>query len=142
VSKKSHIIDLTPTLDKFGVLRIRGRGSAANTTMEFKHPIILPKHNLTKALIHDAHLKNLHGETQLVMNHLRTKYWIIGARALINATINSLSQCYISPTYIFCKINFLTQCKRTFSAHTMQKSVSSYELYFQSYRQKTKKLYH
>jgi hypothetical protein len=30
--------------------------------------------------------------------------------------IKSLSQCSISPTYIFCKINFLTQCIRTFSA--------------------------
>ncbi|XP_011687412.1 PREDICTED: uncharacterized protein LOC105449728 [Wasmannia auropunctata] len=59
---------LTPFIDANGVLRVGGRLQAASLTMENKHPAILPKDSpLTSLIISDAHIRTLHGGTQLTL---------------------------------------------------------------------------
>lgn len=94
LNAKSHILNLTPCLDKRGLLCVGGRIQESNTSDEFKSPILMPKHTLTNVLIHDTHLETLHGQTQLVLNSLRTKYWIPKGRALVSATINKCQRCH------------------------------------------------
>lgn len=78
VAKKSAIYCLHPFLDQNGIVRVGGRISQANVSYDQRHPIILPaKSHLTRLLISDAHIKTLHGGPQLMLNHIKSKYWVL-----------------------------------------------------------------
>lgn len=92
--KSNSLIRLTPFVDKYGVLRVGGRIQNSLLDPETKHPIILPRHSpLTNLIIQDAHLKTLHGGTQLTMAYLRRTYWIIGGRAPVRSFILRCVRC-------------------------------------------------
>lgn len=89
------------------LLRVDGRVRSDNVTRDQQFPIILDKHGaIAKLLIRDAHYHRVgtwpkigawpggvgHGGTQLVLQYLREKYWIIGGRTL---TKNIIRQCPI-----------------------------------------------
>lgn len=66
------------------MLRIDGRIRSENVTKDEQFPIILAKEGiLAPLLIRDAHFKTGHSGNQLVLQYLRAKYWIIGARRMI-----------------------------------------------------------
>lgn len=68
-------------LDNKNILRLKGRLENAPLSMDTRHPMIIPaKSQLGKILILDAHHVTLHGGTQVVLNHLRLRYWIVHAR--------------------------------------------------------------
>lgn len=51
---------------------------------DIKPPIILPhKSHFTNLVVDDAHKRTLHGGLLLMLNFLRTKYWIVGAKSLV-----------------------------------------------------------
>ncbi|CAG4987428.1 unnamed protein product [Colias eurytheme] len=59
-----------------------------------KHPIIIPqKSHFTTLLIADAHERTLHGGQQLVLNYLRSKYWIINAKSVVRQYIHKCVTC-------------------------------------------------
>lgn len=93
-SKKSKLITLTPYLDGKGILRVGGRISQAQETENLKHPIILPhKSALSKLIVDDAHRKTLHGDGKLMINYLRSKYWIVGAKNLVKQHVRKCIIC-------------------------------------------------
>lgn len=66
------------------ILRVIGRLENADLTMDERNPIFLsPDGKLTKLLIRFAHDRTLHGGTQEMLQFLRAKYWIPGARKLV-----------------------------------------------------------
>lgn len=80
---------------QFKFLRIDGRVQSENVTRDEQFPILLDKKGeIAKLLIRDAHLKNGHGATQLILQYLRKKYWIIGARSLIKNIIKMCPICF------------------------------------------------
>lgn len=77
------------------VIRIDGRIQSKNLTRDEQFPILLSKYgNLATLLIHDAHMKTGHGGTQLVLQYLRSKYWIIGARSIIKNIVRQCTVCF------------------------------------------------
>ncbi|KAH9633864.1 hypothetical protein HF086_013753 [Spodoptera exigua] len=75
---ESKIKTLNPYLDGDGILRVGGRLRNANLEEQVKHPIILGnKNNLVLLIIADAHARTLHGGVQLMLNYIRSKYWVV-----------------------------------------------------------------
>nr|XP_049697145.1 uncharacterized protein LOC126054685 [Helicoverpa armigera] len=92
--KSSKLKSLCPFLDKMGIIRIRGRVEKSELAEQVKHPIVLPhSHHLTHLIVADAHEKTLHGGPQLMANFLRSAYWIIGARSLIQQYVRKCVTC-------------------------------------------------
>lgn len=74
-------------------LRIDGRVRSANLSRDEQFPILLDKRgDLAPLLIRYAHLKG-HGGTQWVLQYLRQKFWIIGARRLEKEIISKCPIC-------------------------------------------------
>ncbi|XP_051155781.1 uncharacterized protein LOC127278227 [Leptopilina boulardi] len=90
---RSSIKNLNPFLDKTEVLRVGGRLRHAPIGYDERHPIILPKHKFSEMIIYHAHIRCLHGGTQLTMHTLRQSYWIIGARSLVKTIIKKCVIC-------------------------------------------------
>lgn len=92
VRKQTNISTLTVVWDdNMQFLRVDGRIQSINLTRDEQYPIVLAKNSdIAPLLIRDAHKKTGHGGNQLVLQYLRKKYWIIGARGL---TKNSIRQC-------------------------------------------------
>ncbi|XP_073950941.1 uncharacterized protein [Choristoneura fumiferana] len=94
ISKKSILTSLSPQLDDSDLLRVGGRLHFAEIDNDARHPIILPKQSfLTELIIRDAHKKSLHGGVQLMLNLLRSKYWIIGLKNLVKQQIRKCVIC-------------------------------------------------
>lgn len=82
--KSSKLKSLTPYLDDKGIIRVSGRLHRSPLLENVKHPIVLPnKAHLTNLIVADAHYKTLHGGPQLMINYLRSAYWIIGCRNIV-----------------------------------------------------------
>jgi len=94
LSKSNPLIRLTPFLDEYGLLRVGGRLQKAKVEFDVKHPYILPKRStLTTLVIADAHLKTLHGGTQVTLAYIRQKYWIMGGRTPVRSFILRCVRC-------------------------------------------------
>lgn len=94
VLKRSILHTLCPIIDSIGTLRVGGRLERAELRYDRKHPIILPANNhLTLLIIRDTHLKTLHGGPQIMLNHLRYKYFIINARAQVKKYYHNCVKC-------------------------------------------------
>lgn len=77
------------------LLRIDGRIKSENLTRDEQYPIVLSeKGNLTPLLIRDAHQKTNHGGTQLMLQYLRARYWIIGARRATKRITRNCPICF------------------------------------------------
>ena len=97
MTKRSTLFKLSPYLDNFGLLRIRGRIDAAeDAPRNMKRPIILPqKHVITKLLIDFYHRRYHHKHNEIVVNEIRQNFWIFGLRAAVRAVAKSCQFCKI-----------------------------------------------
>lgn len=98
---KGPLKSLNPYFDENEILRVGGRLQKSYLDDYRKHPIILPKHaHLTKLIIADAHLKTLHGGSQLMLTYIQSKYWILGAKEIIKSYVRKCIKCirYAAPT--------------------------------------------
>lgn len=94
INKKSKLTSLSPFLDSDGVLRVGGRLHHAHIKDDMKHSIIIPhKSHFTYLLISQAHEMTLHGGPQLMLNYLRSKYWIVGAKSLVRQFVRKCVTC-------------------------------------------------
>lgn len=85
---------LSPFLDDHSILRVGGRLKHASLPYDSQHQIILHKDNpITYKIVHDCHLKNLHGGITLLIATLRQRYWIVGARELAKRVCDKCSAC-------------------------------------------------
>ncbi|XP_077257508.1 uncharacterized protein LOC143894759 [Temnothorax americanus] len=79
---------LTAYIDAQGIIRVGGRLNQSALAQDSKHQAILPRHSrLSTLIISHAHLRTLHGGTQLTLAHVRQSYWIIGGRAPVKSHI-------------------------------------------------------
>ncbi|XP_064074465.1 uncharacterized protein LOC113394292 [Vanessa tameamea] len=94
VKRKSSLHTLYPMLDKNKVLRVGGRIKESEARFDVKHPVILPSNShLTSLLITDAHYKTMHGGPQIMLNYLRSKYWIVRARERVKKCYRECVKC-------------------------------------------------
>ncbi|CAH2088129.1 unnamed protein product [Euphydryas editha] len=92
--KSSKLKSLCPYLDDKGLIRIQGRLEKSSLDIHMKHPIVLPnKGHLIHLIVADAHTKTLHGGPQLMLNYLRTAYWILGVRNLVKHYVQKCVTC-------------------------------------------------
>ncbi|XP_070531344.1 uncharacterized protein [Cardiocondyla obscurior] len=90
----SPLLKLTPFIDGDGLLRVGGRLDNAAIDEESKHPLIIPKDSpITPLIITEAHIRTLHGGTQLTLGYLRTKYWIMNGRPTVRSHILKCIRC-------------------------------------------------
>lgn len=94
VKNKSKLKSLNPLIDEDGILRVGGRIANAPVEYSIKHPILLPrKCHLTNLILDDAHNKTLHGGATIMLNYLRTKYWIVSAKNLVRYHVRKCAVC-------------------------------------------------
>lgn len=92
--RSSPLLRLTPFIGKDGILRVGGRLKHSTLDPDARHPRILPRDaTLSRLIISSAHLKTLHGGTQLTLATLRRSYWILGGRAPIQHFIRRCVKC-------------------------------------------------
>ncbi|XP_011883579.1 PREDICTED: uncharacterized protein LOC105570748 [Vollenhovia emeryi] len=95
ISRKSKILSLRPFLDTNALLRVGGRLQEAPLDYDQRHPIILPKdRHLTKLIVKEEHLKNLHAGTQTLLAIIRTRYWPISGKGTIKGILHKCLTCY------------------------------------------------
>ncbi|XP_059056265.1 uncharacterized protein LOC131850114 [Achroia grisella] len=94
INKKSVLTSLSPWIDSEGILRVGGRLQCTKISEDIKHPYIIPqKSHFTELLLRDTHEKTLHGGPQLMLNYLRSKFWIMGAKRLIKQYVHKCVRC-------------------------------------------------
>ncbi|XP_048480955.1 uncharacterized protein LOC105389072 isoform X1 [Plutella xylostella] len=94
VKRESKLSLLKPYMDNEGIVRVGGRLRHANIEEDRKHPIIIPSEGyLTTLIIADAHAKTLHGGIQLMLEYLRSKYWILKVKNLVKTMIRNCLIC-------------------------------------------------
>lgn len=91
----SKLISLNPFIDQQGILRVGGRLRHATISRHAAHPAILPSDDhLTALIIDDAHKTLMHGGAQLMLAHIRQRFWIIGAKRRLRQYVHSCLVCY------------------------------------------------
>ncbi|XP_059051290.1 uncharacterized protein LOC131846089 [Achroia grisella] len=94
VKKRSTVKSLNPFIDSNHILRVGGRIRHSNLDNERKHPIILDNKNpLTTLIVADAHIQTLHGGVQLMLNYIRSRYWIIKVKRLVKSYLRKCLIC-------------------------------------------------
>ncbi|XP_017468483.1 PREDICTED: uncharacterized protein LOC108360631 [Rhagoletis zephyria] len=85
---------LSPFIDGNDVLRVGGRITNADVNYDQKHPIILNKdHQLTKLIINDYHVRNLHAGNRQLLYLLGIRYWIPRGTIAIKRCIYKCTVC-------------------------------------------------
>ena len=73
MSSKSNILSLKPELHE-NIIRVWGQIHHVELPFDFKHPIILSgKHMISKLILLDLHLKNLHTGREHILSFFITK---------------------------------------------------------------------
>ncbi|XP_036346966.1 uncharacterized protein LOC118756302, partial [Rhagoletis pomonella] len=94
ISKTSKLASLSPFLHN-NLIRVGGRLKNSTLSFDAKHPIVLPhSHPFVHSLITHYHRKNLHAGAQTLLNIIRDKFWVVGARTTIRQVIHSCIRCY------------------------------------------------
>ncbi len=91
----SKLLQLSPYIDRQGILRVGGRLENLKIKSIAKHPIILSASNhFSKLLVRHAHHQTLHGGNQLTLTYLRQLYWITNAKCLVKRVIHDCVTCF------------------------------------------------
>ncbi|XP_029670916.1 uncharacterized protein LOC115240087 [Formica exsecta] len=94
LSRSHPLAKFTAFIDHSDILRVGGRLRQSQLDPECKHPAILPRDSyLSQLIISDAHLRTLHGGTQVTLTYLRQAYWIVGGRASVRSYILRCVRC-------------------------------------------------
>jgi len=95
VQKGSRLAQLEPTINSDGLLRATSRLDDCSLPDDVKHPIILPaSHPGVVAYLRHVHKNEAsHGGLQYMLNLLRRRFWIIGARRAINDMTSKCVTC-------------------------------------------------
>lgn len=95
ISPSRYIHKLSPMIHD-GILRIDGRMKSDYLSFDEQNPIILPDskdHRFVHLLIRHYHRRNVHQGHETVLNNLRQKFWIIGARQGLKRVIRLCPLC-------------------------------------------------
>ena len=99
VCTNKTLLTLSPFLDEFGVMRVRGRLKNASMSFELKHQSVLPAvHPFTIALIRTYHEENGHAGPNLTLATLMRDFWIVNGKNAVRKVTRSCVRCYkVSP---------------------------------------------
>ena len=90
--KEKSLVQLNPTKDDNGLLRVNGRLRLADKIpYDTKHPIVLPKdHYLTRLIILDVHEALGYGSgIEHRLTQLRVRFWMVKGRRYVRAVVTS-----------------------------------------------------
>ncbi|XP_050322476.1 uncharacterized protein LOC126754498 isoform X2 [Bactrocera neohumeralis] len=93
IAGRSEILALNPFLDADGILRVGGRLANSDLSEDQRHQTIIPRGALAYLLVADAHTRCLHGGIQQMLQFLRQRFWLIGARAQVKSFIWACTTC-------------------------------------------------
>lgn len=94
----SRLSNLSPFLDKDGLLRVGGRLKHAPLSYAQKHPLLLPRtHHITELIIRHEHIRHWHSGLQATLNAVRQGYWPIVGKNAVKRLIHGCIRC--------CKLN-------------------------------------
>ncbi|XP_046748847.1 uncharacterized protein LOC124412775 [Diprion similis] len=95
VHHDSKLASLNPFIDEAGVIRVGGRLQNTRLPYAQKFPVVLaPSSVLTRLIIRDMHLKNLHAGPQALLNSLNETYWILSARSTVRSVLHKCITCF------------------------------------------------
>nr|XP_034836281.1 uncharacterized protein LOC117992679 [Maniola hyperantus] len=97
IPRDSRLRALTPVIDEHGLLRVGGRIDAAkDVSADLKRPVILDgRHPTSKLIVKSYHEAAAHGSTEMIVNELRQKYWIINMRPTVRSVAAKCLHCRI-----------------------------------------------
>ncbi|XP_078051939.1 uncharacterized protein LOC144478091, partial [Augochlora pura] len=90
---KGRLQRLNPFLDQNGILSVGGRLRHSSMPFHQKHPIILPKTNITRLIIESEHRAQLHAGVQASLYAIRTRYWPIDGRSQVWQALKCCIRC-------------------------------------------------
>lgn len=114
VPRGSRLVTLDPTLDRDGILRVRGRTSRVRgVALDTRYPVILDgDHRVTRLLIQHYHVKAGHANLETVVNELRQKWWVVHLRAAVRATVERCRVCRIRKAKVIApRMSDLPECR-------------------------------
>lgn len=100
-SPKSNIFRLRPYLDENNILRVGGRLKNASQLDQFqKYPMLVPPNSpIVHLLFQDTHDILLHGGPQLMLAHVRQRFWAINGRNIAHKVSSKCVRCFrLKPT--------------------------------------------
>ncbi|ROT77729.1 hypothetical protein C7M84_003591 [Penaeus vannamei] len=93
VRSSSKLVKLKPCL-KDGLLRVRGRLIHSPSSIDVKHPIILPSKSMAvKLMVQWKHNNLAHSGHNYLMAELRQRFWIIHGNAVVRSVIRNCVRC-------------------------------------------------
>lgn len=94
VSSSSSLSNLTPFLDKNGIMRISGRLNAAHISYDAKHPMIIPYNGpIAMLLMLMIHKEILHCGPQALLAHTRQRFLPIKAKSMARSIVHNCVTC-------------------------------------------------
>lgn len=93
VKKTSTLRHLDPFLDSDGLLRVKGRLENSLLSYNQRHPIILPKHHVSKLIFEYHHKVLLHSGAQTTLTVIRLTYWPINGLTIAKQTYRKCIKC-------------------------------------------------
>jgi len=94
-TKIKRLVSLNPFIDSGGVLRVGSRLRNSEFDNDKKHPIILSaKHQFSRLIFKDEHLRLLHAPPQLLLSSTRGRFWVIGGRNLARQLVHNCVRCF------------------------------------------------
>ncbi|XP_075977746.1 uncharacterized protein LOC142977620 [Anticarsia gemmatalis] len=94
LDKRSPLYKFNVFIDKSEILRVGGRLRNSSLSDDTKHPVIISHDScLARLIVADAHEMTFHGGQQLMLNFIRTRYWITRVKGMVRAHIRSCIPC-------------------------------------------------
>ncbi|CAI6376681.1 unnamed protein product [Macrosiphum euphorbiae] len=93
VKKTSTLRHLDPFLDSDGLLRVKRRLENSLLSYNQRHPIILPKHHVSKLIFEYHHKVLLHSGAQTTLTVIRLTYWPIKGLTIAKQTYRKCIKC-------------------------------------------------
>jgi hypothetical protein len=87
INKTSKLRALNPLSDNAGLIRVGGRLNNADISYDQKHPILLPKHQVTQLIIKEEHESHLHAGPTATLAAIRLKFWPLAGRNQVRQVI-------------------------------------------------------
>ena len=93
VRSSSRLLQLTPALDKDGLLRVGGRIRNSKETAASKHPIVIPRGTFSRLLLEKLHKENGHVGCNHLIAIARQNFWIIKGLSLAKQVARTCMEC-------------------------------------------------
>ena len=86
-----RLANLTPFIDKDGIMQVGGRLDRGPLPYDTKHPVILGVHSLTNTIVRSFH--DCHSSTERTFGLLRSYFWILKGRKTVGTVVKACNKC-------------------------------------------------